>query len=89
MIKQEAIGESELFLDFQERLSRVAPIERAVLILGERGVGKELAASRLHFLSKRWQGPFVPLNCAALAPGLIESELFGHRRGAFTGAVEK
>ena len=88
MIKQEALGESELFLDFQERLSRVAPIERAVLILGERGVGKELAASRLHFLSKRWQGPFVTLNCAALAPGLIESELFGHRRGAFTGAVE-
>ena len=88
MITQEAIGESELFLDFQERLSRVAPVDRAVLILGERGVGKELAASRLHFLSKRWDGPFVTLNCAALAPGLIESELFGHKRGAFTGAVE-
>lgn len=87
-MKQEAIGESEIFLDFQERLSQVAPIERSILLLGERGTGKELAASRLHYLSRRWQGPFVTLNCAALSAGLIESELFGHTRGAFTGAAE-
>ncbi len=82
----EAIGQSERFLEFQERLSRVAPVERPVLLIGERGTGKELAASRLHFLSRRWQGPFVTLNCSTLAPTLIESELFGHEKGAFTGA---
>lgn len=85
----EALGESEAFLEFRERLSRVAPIERPVLIIGERGTGKELAASRLHFLSMRWQGPLVALNCAALTPSLIESELFGHEKGAFTGALER
>ncbi len=82
----EAIGQSEEFLAFQEGLSRVAPISRPVLILGERGTGKELAASKLHFLSKRWQGAFVTLNCAALSPSLIESELFGYEKSAFTGA---
>ncbi len=85
----EALGQSEAFLDFQERLSRVAPIERPVLILGERGTGKELAASRLHFLSRRWQGPRVTLNCASLAPTLVETELFGHEKGAFTGAGQR
>ena len=85
----EAIGESEAFLEFRERLSRVAPIDRPVLIIGERGTGKELAASRLHFLSKRWQGPLVALNCAALTPSLIEAELFGYEKGAFTGALER
>jgi len=83
---QEALGQSETFLDFQERLSRVAPIDRPVLLLGERGTGKELAATRLHFLSRRWQGPFITLNCSSLTPSLMESELFGHERGAFTGA---
>ena len=85
----EALGQSEIFLDFQERLSRVAPINRPVLILGERGTGKELAASRLHYLSQRWQGPFVALNCSALAASLIESELFGYEKGAFTGAEQR
>ena len=85
----EALGESRAFLEFCERLSRVAPIDRPVLIIGERGTGKELAASRLHFLSGRWQGPLVALNCAALAPTLIESELFGYERGAFTGAERR
>ena len=82
----EALGQSEKFLEFRERLSRVAPIDRPVLLIGERGTGKELAASRLHFLSKRWQGPLVALNCAALTPSLIETELFGYEKGAFTGA---
>ena len=85
----EALGQSEVFLDFQERLSRVAPVDRSVLLIGERGTGKELAASRLHFLSKRWKGPFITLNCATLSPALIESELFGHEKGAFTGAIQR
>ena len=85
----EALGQSEAFLAFQERLSLVAPIDRPVLLIGERGTGKELAASRLHYLSKRWQGPLVALNCAALNPTLIESELFGYERGAFTGAEKR
>jgi psp operon transcriptional activator len=83
----EALGQSEIFLEFQERLSKVAPVNRPVLLLGERGTGKELAASRLHYLSNRWQGPFLTLNCSALSPSLIESELFGFEKGAFTGAA--
>ncbi|MBI4559240.1 MAG: phage shock protein operon transcriptional activator [Candidatus Hydrogenedentes bacterium] len=86
---QEALGQSEAFLAFQEQLSRVAQVERPVLIIGERGTGKELAATRLHFLSKRWREPFIALNCSALAATLIESELFGHEAGAFTGAVRR
>nr|WP_321496025.1 phage shock protein operon transcriptional activator [uncultured Desulfobacter sp.] len=82
----EALGQSEAFLNFQEQISRVAPIDRPVLILGERGTGKELASARLHFLSRRWQKPLVTLNCKALTATLIESELFGYEKGAFTGA---
>ncbi len=82
----ESLGQSESFLAFQEALSRAARVERPVLIIGERGTGKELAAARLHYLSPRWGEPLVALNCAALAPTLIESELFGHEAGAFTGA---
>ena len=85
----EALGQSDAFLRFQERLSRVARVDRPVLIIGERGTGKELAAARLHYLSARWQGPFVTLNCAALAGSLLDSELFGHEAGAFTGAVAR
>jgi psp operon transcriptional activator len=85
----EALGQSEIFLEFQERLSRVAPVNRPVLLLGERGTGKELAAGRLHYLSKRWHGPFLTLNCSALSPSLIESELFGYEKGAFTGASQQ
>jgi len=82
----EALGQSEAFLRCQELLSRVAPVDRPVLLVGERGTGKELAASRLHYLSTRWQGPLIALNCAALSPSLMESELFGYEKGAFTGA---
>ena len=85
----EALGQSEPFLEFQERLSRVAPINRPVLLIGERGTGKELAAARLHYLSNRWQAPMVALNCSALSPSLIESELFGYEKGAFTGALQR
>ena len=87
--KVETLGISERFLEFQEQLSRVAPVERPVLLMGERGTGKELAAHRLHYLSSRWDGPFVTLNCSTLSPSLIESELFGHERGAFTGAEQE
>lgn len=82
----EAIGQSEAFIAFQEQISRVAPVDRPVMVMGERGTGKELAASRIHFLSKRWEKPLVTLNCAALTPTLIGSELFGYEKGAFTGA---
>ena len=85
----EALGQSEMFLEFQERLSRVARVNRPVLLIGERGTGKELAVSRLHYLSPRWQGSLVALNCAALSPTLIEAELFGHEEGAFTGATRR
>lgn len=84
--REEAIGQAPAFVDFQTRLSRAAKVNRPILIIGERGSGKELAASRLHFLSPRWDAPFVALNCSALNPNLIETELFGHEAGAFTGA---
>lgn len=80
------IGESEVFLDFLNRLSRAAKVDRSVLVVGERGSGKEIAAGRLHYLSSRWQNPLVTVNCAALPGSLIESELFGYEPGAFTGA---
>ncbi len=82
-----SLGHSEPFLAFQQRLSQAARVERPVLLIGERGTGKELAATRLHYLSPRWQEPLVTLNCAALTPNLITSELFGHEAGAFTGAA--
>jgi psp operon transcriptional activator len=82
----EALGISEVFLFFQQQLARVAGASRPVVLIGERGTGKELAAARIHYLSPRWSGPFIKLNCAALAPSVLESELFGHESGAFTGA---
>lgn len=83
---QQPLGESEVFLDFQRQLSRAATVDRSVLVVGERGSGKEIAASRLHYLSPRWQKNLVTVNCAALPPSLIETELFGYEQGAFTGA---
>ena len=85
----DALGKSDVFLDFQQRLARTAKVQRPVLLIGERGTGKELAAARVHFLSRRWGGPFVQLNCAALSPSVLESELFGHEVGAFTGAARR
>ena len=89
MMNNPLIGESPLFLALLDKVSRLAPIERPVLIMGERGTGKELIAQRLHYLSKRWDQPLVTLNCAALSEGLIDSELFGHESGSFTGAKSK
>ena len=81
------IGQSGAFLDAVERTSRAAPLQRPVLVIGERGTGKELIAERLHQLSRRWAEPLITLNCAALPETLIEAELFGHEAGAFTGAT--
>ncbi len=86
MEQQTLIGESPLFLSVLDKVSRLAPIERPVLIIGERGTGKELIAQRLHYLSKRWDQPLVMLNCSSLSEGLIDTELFGHEAGAFTGS---
>ncbi|RFF28315.1 MULTISPECIES: phage shock protein operon transcriptional activator [unclassified Wenzhouxiangella] len=83
---QPVIGESPAFLGVLEEVSRAAGLNRPVLIVGERGTGKEVIAERLHFLSPRWDGPLVKLNCAAISESLLESELFGHEAGAFTDA---
>jgi psp operon transcriptional activator len=80
------LGESPSFLKVLEEVSQVAPLEKPVLIAGERGTGKELIAARLHFLSNRWEGQYVKMNCAAISDSLLETELFGHEAGAFTGA---
>ncbi|MEL7292711.1 MAG: phage shock protein operon transcriptional activator [Pseudomonadota bacterium] len=85
-MQQNLIGESPLFLSVLDKVSKLAAIERPVLIIGERGTGKELIAQRLHYLSKRWDQPLVSLNCSSLSEGLIDSELFGHEQGAFTGS---
>ncbi|MEH6756761.1 MAG: phage shock protein operon transcriptional activator [Parasphingorhabdus sp.] len=82
------IGESGAFLDAVEKASRAAGLNRPVLVIGERGTGKELIAERLHRLSMRWDGPLITLNCAAMPETLIEAELFGHEAGAFTGATK-
>jgi len=86
---QQLIGESPAFLEVLEHASRVAPLNRPVLVIGERGTGKELIASRIHFLSGRWDYPFIKMNCAALAESLLETELFGHEAGSFTGASKR
>ena len=83
----QVIGQSGAFLDALERASRAAALDRPVLVIGERGTGKELVAERLHRLSPRWDQPLVVMNCAALPETLIEAELFGHEAGAFTGAT--
>jgi psp operon transcriptional activator len=87
--EQPLIGEAPVFLEVLERVSRVAQLNRPVLVIGERGTGKELVAARIHYLSPRWDRPFVKLNCAALAESLLETELFGHEAGSFTGATRR
>lgn len=83
----ETIGESEAYLKLQDKIALLAKIDRPVLIIGERGTGKEKASRRLHYMSNRWSGPLITLNCAALPPSLIEAELFGYEKGSFTGAI--
>ena len=83
------LGESPAFLDLLEHASRVAAVNKPVLVIGERGTGKELIAARLHYLSPRWEAPLVKLNCATLTEALLETELFGHEAGAFTGATRR
>jgi len=80
------LGESPSFLEVLDLVSQVAPLDKPVLIVGERGTGKELIAARLHYLSQRWDQEFLKMNCAAISESLLETELFGHDSGAFTGA---
>jgi Nif-specific regulatory protein len=88
-VESELIGDSPVLKQIHEQVARVAPTQATVLIRGESGSGKELVARAIHFSSPRREGPFVCLNCAAITETLLESELFGHERGAFTGATEK
>jgi psp operon transcriptional activator len=83
------LGSSPAFGAMLQQVSQLAPLDRPALIIGERGTGKELVAARLHYLSLRWEQPLVKLNCAALTESLLESELFGHEAGAFTGATKR
>ncbi|WP_284216950.1 phage shock protein operon transcriptional activator [Agaribacter marinus] len=83
------IGQANSFLEILEQISQLAPLNKPVLVIGERGTGKELIAARLHYLSKRWEQNYVKLNCAALNDNLLESELFGYEAGAFTGAGKR
>lgn len=86
---QQLIGEAPAFQEILERVSKVAQLNRPVIVIGERGTGKELIAARIHYLSPRWDKPYVKLNCAALTDSLLESELFGHEAGSFTGALKR
>ncbi|HEY6598523.1 MAG TPA: phage shock protein operon transcriptional activator [Pseudomonadales bacterium] len=81
------LGESPAFLQVLDDVSKIAPLEKPVLIVGERGTGKELIAARLHYLSNRWDAEYLKMNCASISDTLLESELFGHEVGAFTGAT--
>ncbi len=86
---EKLIGNSPAMIEIYDRVRQVAPTRAAILIEGESGTGKELIAQSLHVLSPRREARFVPVHCAALSPQLLESELFGHEKGAFTGAIER
>lgn len=85
----EIVGKSSVLRETQRIISKVAPLESTVLILGETGVGKELVARALHELNPNRSGPMIRVNCGALSPQLVDSELFGHEQGAFTGATKR
>ncbi len=87
--KDNLIGQASSFLEVLDHVSLIAPISKPVLIIGERGTGKELIAERIHFLSKRWEQAYIKLNCATLNENVLESELFGHESGSFTGAGKR
>ncbi len=86
--RSEMIGNSRVIRDLMDQIAMAAPTDGWVLITGENGTGKELVASRIHAQSKRAGAPFVAVSCAAIPDELIESELFGHEKGAFTGAIQ-
>lgn len=88
-INCELVGESNSISELRDSIGRIAPTDAAVLVRGESGVGKELLAKAIHFSSKRKNEQFVCMNCAALTESLLESELFGHEKGSFTGATER
>lgn len=81
------VGNSQGITDVRDLIEQVAPVDANVLILGDSGTGKEVIARNIHYLSTRQKGPFVPVNCGAIPGDLLESELFGHEKGAFTGAI--
>ncbi len=82
------VGETDAMMEVMERVVQIAPVDATVLITGESGTGKELVARGVHALSRRRHGAFIPVNVAALSETLLESELFGHEKGAFTGAID-
>jgi Nif-specific regulatory protein len=88
-IESELVGNSASIQALKTKIGRIAPTDATVLIRGESGVGKELVARAIHFTSRRRNGPFVCMNCAALTESLLESELFGHEKGSFTGATSR
>jgi Nif-specific regulatory protein len=88
-IENELVGNSASIQSLKTKIGRIAPTDATVLIRGESGVGKELVARAIHFMSRRRNGPFVCMNCAALTESLLESELFGHEKGSFTGATSR
>ena len=88
-LESELVGGSPSMQGLKQRIGRIAPTDSTVLIRGESGVGKELVARAIHLSSRRRQGPFVCMNCAALTESLLESELFGHEKGSFTGATTR
>jgi two-component system, NtrC family, response regulator len=83
------VGSSPSLISLLRTIEKVAPTDIAVLLLGESGTGKELLAHSIHRLSRRAKGPFIPISCAAIPEALLESELFGHEKGAFTGAIKQ